>query len=281
MGLCKCPKRKVTNLFCYVHKVNVCEHCMVEQHPRCVVHSYVNWLEDSDFDPTCSLCSNSLDQGEVIRLVCYDLYHVTCLDKYASSIANGVTVVCPKCQEPLIPPPNLVSPVADVVRRCFSQFSWAAGLLPPPITTAHSMTLDELDTSIESTSLDLSQQQSYSGQQDHVINFYTSQSDPVNRGHKPVGIHEEQSPPVADSDDDKYKRKGTMERISRTIRNYQTQSNTDDGSFLVRRYWFFAVLIIFSFLSLIVLMTRVGRSIADNDPLLDIRANPNIITNDG
>ena len=37
-------------------------------------------------------------------------------------------------------------------------------------------------------------------------------------GHKPVGIHEEQSPPVADSDDDKYKRKGTMERISRTIR---------------------------------------------------------------
>ena len=110
---------------------------MVEQHPRvrnlpalysnilthiffftlqCVVHSYVNWLEDSDFDPTCSLCSNSLDQGEVIRLVCYglydllhvldrgelylfaDLYHVTCLDKYASSIANGVTVVCPKCQ---------------------------------------------------------------------------------------------------------------------------------------------------------------------------------------
>ena len=34
MGLCKCPKRKVTNLFCYVHKVNVCENCMVEQHPR-------------------------------------------------------------------------------------------------------------------------------------------------------------------------------------------------------------------------------------------------------
>ena len=40
----------------------------------------------------------------------------------------------------------------------------------------------ELDTSMESTSLDLSQQWSYSGQQDHVINFYTSQSDPINRG---------------------------------------------------------------------------------------------------
>jgi len=83
---------------------------------KCVVHSYVNWLEDSDFDPTCSLCSNTLDQGEVIRLVCYgevlgivkdnycyailltDLYHVTCLDKYASSVVTGVTIVCPKCQ---------------------------------------------------------------------------------------------------------------------------------------------------------------------------------------
>jgi len=37
-------------------------------------------------------------------------------------------------------------------------------------------------------------------------------------GHKPVESHEEQSPPLVDSDDDKYKRKGTMERISRTIR---------------------------------------------------------------
>ena len=112
MGLCKCPKRKVTSLFCYVHKVNVCESCMVEQHPRvsqddkysisysnnfarhfsvkCVVHSYVNWLEDSDFDPTCSLCSNALDQGEVIRLVCYgEVFH-----NYFSSRFNCRFISC-------------------------------------------------------------------------------------------------------------------------------------------------------------------------------------------
>ena len=34
MGLCKCPKRKVTNLFCFVHRVNVCEHCIVDGHAR-------------------------------------------------------------------------------------------------------------------------------------------------------------------------------------------------------------------------------------------------------
>ncbi|KAL3216517.1 hypothetical protein MRX96_033018 [Rhipicephalus microplus] len=33
MGLCKCPRKKVTNQFCYEHRVNVCEHCMVAQHP--------------------------------------------------------------------------------------------------------------------------------------------------------------------------------------------------------------------------------------------------------
>ena len=34
MGLCKCPKRKVTNLFCYEHRVNVCEYCLVQNHSK-------------------------------------------------------------------------------------------------------------------------------------------------------------------------------------------------------------------------------------------------------
>lgn len=34
MGLCKCPKKKMTNQFCFEHATNVCEHCMVAQHSR-------------------------------------------------------------------------------------------------------------------------------------------------------------------------------------------------------------------------------------------------------
>ena len=34
MGLCKCAKRKVTNLFCFEHDVNVCEDCLVSEHER-------------------------------------------------------------------------------------------------------------------------------------------------------------------------------------------------------------------------------------------------------
>ena len=34
MGLCKCPKKKVTTQFCFEHRVNVCEHCLVSNHPK-------------------------------------------------------------------------------------------------------------------------------------------------------------------------------------------------------------------------------------------------------
>jgi hypothetical protein len=39
MGLCKCAKKKVTNIFCFEHNVNVCEHCLVSDHER--VNSYL------------------------------------------------------------------------------------------------------------------------------------------------------------------------------------------------------------------------------------------------
>lgn len=42
MGLCKCPKRKVTNLFCFEHRVNVCEHCLVANHAK--VGRLEQWL---------------------------------------------------------------------------------------------------------------------------------------------------------------------------------------------------------------------------------------------
>ena len=104
MGLCKCPKRKVTNQFCFEHRVNVCEHCMVKKHPKvsslklainymrfqkyplnwkvfvnksnllsfqCVVQSYLQWLQDSDYNPNCSLCDQDLAEESCVRLNCY------------------------------------------------------------------------------------------------------------------------------------------------------------------------------------------------------------------
>ena len=33
MGICKCNKKRVTQNFCYEHRKNVCEFCMINSHP--------------------------------------------------------------------------------------------------------------------------------------------------------------------------------------------------------------------------------------------------------
>ena len=47
MGLCKCPKKKVTTQFCFEHRVNVCEHCLVSSHPKvsAMKNAYLNHVK--------------------------------------------------------------------------------------------------------------------------------------------------------------------------------------------------------------------------------------------
>lgn len=128
MGLCKCPKRKVTNLFCFEHDVNVCEYCLVANHERCIVQSYVQWLQDSDYNPICILCKRLLSEEPTVRLICYDVFHWSCLNKYASSLPSTTAPAgyqCPKCKECIFPPSNLVSPVVDSLKSKLKQVSWA------------------------------------------------------------------------------------------------------------------------------------------------------------
>jgi len=89
MGLCKCPKRKVTNQFCFEHRVNVCEHCMVSNHPKCVVQSYCQWLKDSDYSALCALCQLDLSQDDCIRLICYHIFHLKCLDDHCKQYPSN------------------------------------------------------------------------------------------------------------------------------------------------------------------------------------------------
>ena len=130
MGLCKCPQRKVSTLFCFKHHVNVCESCLVHEHAQCIVRSYISWLQDNDYNPNCALCQRSLtDTGEeTIRLICYDLFHWSCLNEYFRSFPNHTApdgYTCPTCHVCIFPPSNLVSPVADRLRAKLSTVNWA------------------------------------------------------------------------------------------------------------------------------------------------------------
>lgn len=136
MGLCKCPKRKVTNQFCYEHRVNVCEYCMVTNHPKCIVQSYLQWLQDSDYNPTCEMCRKDLASENCIRLTCYHVYHWACLNEFARGLASTTAPAgykCPQCNQCLFPPSNLVSPVADVLREKLSSVNWARQGLGLPL----------------------------------------------------------------------------------------------------------------------------------------------------
>lgn len=136
MGLCKCPRKKVTNLFCFEHRVNVCEHCLVENHHDCVVQSYLQWLTDCDFDTNCPLCEKSLAEAETIRLQCLHLLHWSCLDQWAQRFPATTAPAgycCPFCREALFPAINQTSPMIDELRAKLQQANWARAGLGMPL----------------------------------------------------------------------------------------------------------------------------------------------------
>ncbi|OXA61146.1 zinc finger protein-like 1 homolog [Folsomia candida] len=133
MGLCKCPHRKVTNIFCFEHRVNVCEHCLMQNHPKCVVDTYRNWITDSVFSANCGICDQELASGDTVRLLCLHIVHWNCLDGWARQMSPKTAPAgysCPICRKMCIfPAHNQISPIADELKKRMSQVNWArAGL---------------------------------------------------------------------------------------------------------------------------------------------------------
>ncbi|CAL8107508.1 unnamed protein product [Calicophoron daubneyi] len=131
MGLCKCERKRVTNLFCFEHRVNVCEFCLVSDHKRCIVKSYLRWLKDSDFNPSCAICSERFDEDttkECVRLICLDVFHWDCLNNLVSQAPPTTApagFVCPSCGHPIIPQRNQGGPVAEDLRTFLNRAEWA------------------------------------------------------------------------------------------------------------------------------------------------------------
>ncbi|NWV87563.1 ZFPL1 protein, partial [Machaerirhynchus nigripectus] len=129
MGLCKCPKRRVTTLFCFEHRVNVCENCLVSAHPKCIVRSYLQWLQDSDYSPQCPLVP-------LTPCAPPDVFHWPCLAGWARALPPRTAPAghrCPQCGGPLFPPPNLEGPVAEALRARLRTAPWARPGLGLPL----------------------------------------------------------------------------------------------------------------------------------------------------
>ncbi|XP_058876666.1 zinc finger protein-like 1 [Acipenser ruthenus] len=324
MGLCKCPKRKVTNIFCFEHRVNVCDHCLVSNHAKCIVQSYLQWLQDSDYNPTCTLCSTALADKETTRLMCYDVFHWSCLNELASQLPRNTAPAgyqCPACQGPVFPTPNLVGPVAAALREKLASVNWArAGLglplieepEPAPEQESHDVT-DYTDWSTFNTST--SHPTEAPSQSSHSSHSYSSNPVPcqsqvgfgaglnngsVKEGHvhpslscntamgDSVTLHTASSPRKVydtrdaggssvtqiDFDDDKYRRRPALSWLAQILKSRSGSKRTPLS--LKQRVFILLVLGVIGFCTLIIIMSKLGRASAENDPNLNPLLNPNI-----
>jgi len=298
MGLCKCPKRKVTNQFCFEHRVNVCEHCMVASHAKCVVQSYLAWLQDSDYSPDCQFCQAPLNtEQDCVRLVCYHLFHWVCLERHCSSLPPSTApagYTCPCCSDSIFPPDNLVSPVADRLRSVLSDVNWArAGLGLPllgeleerkpgtvpegPRPTPEGEDVprpglpggQEAKPAQQAQELGWKQQQ----QQETVVTFDTSTSS--RRGGGEAGGLAS-SPLITgdpDSREEKYRRRAPTDwfiRWWRSMMKPAAQRRRGPAGWLM-----VGLLVLLALLTLVAVFSYLARGGSD-DPLLDPMNNPNI-----
>ncbi|KAK4884481.1 hypothetical protein RN001_000752 [Aquatica leii] len=285
MGLCKCPKRNVTNQYCFEHHVNVCEHCMVRNHPKCIVQSYIQWLQDSDYNPICELCTKQLNLEDCIRLTCYHVFHWSCLDSYSRQLPPTTApagYTCPSCRYALFPPANLISPVADVLKEKLAGVNWARAGLGLPLLSEDR----EIKPSNVNANLALTPSPSISPAPSHSV-VHVDDQVAFNRGGSETfqaparrlfpDVRDNPSGVILDHDDDKYKRRPAGEWVRRWWKNaLGSQPRSRTGGSIYKRYCMLAILMVLGVIVMLLIMNRLGRYSTDDDPSLDPMQNPNI-----
>ncbi|CAI2353646.1 unnamed protein product [Caenorhabditis sp. 36 PRJEB53466] len=304
MGLCKCPKRKVTNLFCYEHRVNVCDFCLVDNHPNCVVQSYLSWLTDQDYDPNCAICKTSLSEGETIRLNCLHLLHWRCFDDWAASFPATTAPAgyrCPCCNHEVFPALNEVSPLIEKLREQLKQSNWARSALglpvlpelnrpvsavkpivpqPPPSHAAYDNPNSAKDIPVThnrsatpATHLEMEDTASYSVSNNDVTFARKKNYAPETSSDTHPLLKRDRD---ADNEENKYKRRPTMDWM-RGLWRAKHGSGVPQEKTSARKVALFVIfLAILALITIIAVLKRAGYNGEHSDPMFDPMSNPNI-----
>lgn len=73
-----------------------------------------------------------------IPIILADVFHWECAESRYRALPRTTAPAgyqCPSCATPVFPPPNLVSPVADVLREKLAGVNWARAGLGLPLVT--------------------------------------------------------------------------------------------------------------------------------------------------
>lgn len=277
---------------------------MVTNHTKCVVQSYLQWLQDSDYSPVCELCTKELAPEDCVRLVCYHVFHWACLDAHArrlpaTTAPAGYTCPFSNCTQLLFPASNLVSPVADVLREKLAGVNWArAGLglpllsedreIKPPsegrklVTDVGGTTsaqipqpnhLNNIPTNVMNnprTSERAPSPHSVVDVEDPISTYSYSASGQVPR--RVFEALDESRSTLFDHDENKYKRRSAVDVFKRWWKHHAVRG----GSRYSQRRWMIAGAVIFAIVVLIYFCSWAGRIATENDPNLDPMHNPNI-----
>ncbi|CAG0887704.1 unnamed protein product [Cyprideis torosa] len=301
MGLCKCPKRKVTTQFCFEHRVNVCEHCMVSNHPKCIVQSYIQWLQDSDYNTVCELCKMDLQLEDCVRLTCYHVLHWPCLDEYGRRNSGDLsTLLCPSCDKKVFFQPNLVSPVAEALKSVLMEVNWGREGLGLPLLSVDKAVAQRANAVRPDPvgSTDNQMQESSFGYHEDIqkhsddmagasvsresVSLYNSAGTSDSYGIMSRKIYDqpiEHRPLLAhDRDEDKYKRRTCIQNTQRWIQNQLVPPSRhwqlDDA--LYKRYAIMATVAILVFIFIMLILYSMGRGYDIDDPMFDPHFNPNV-----
>eukprot|EP00048_Salpingoeca_helianthica_P013366 m.199868 g.199868 ORF g.199868 m.199868 type:complete len:316 (-) comp15494_c2_seq1:24-971(-) len=314
MGICKC--RVVTALFCFQHRVNVCEQCMMHEHATCIVKTYQQWLLDNDFDPTCHLCREPLANGaEVLRLLCHDVLHAKCLNEYISRTFGPDTApagyTCPICSgKTVVPPDNAMSGVAIALRAFVATAPWAAHHATPSTATRALAPPSFADASAPAPADDESDSHPFlaapapAPDSASTIPFpafagapspasasastaqLVSASLPARRAPPPPGAQEtgltSRRGPANTAinipdEGDKYARRPANAWFAQLVGNRVPVAKTPDTHAALKRGAFFLLLLVIGIITLIEILTR-ARPSGEGNELLDVYRNPNVRT---
>ena len=143
---------------------------------QCIVGPYLQWLDDSSYEPICSLCKQQLDSQQTVRLICFrefktlafchsfvtqlfsnhlpDIYHLSCLNTFANGLPPNTApagYTCPTCHKPIFPATASNSPVANNLRQILAEENWARIGLGMPLIQTNDNSYSELNQSSLST----------------------------------------------------------------------------------------------------------------------------------
>jgi hypothetical protein len=269
---------------------------------QCIVQSYLQWLQDSDYNPNCDFCQRELSRETCVRLVCYrkkrhyvmkmeliihirfsDVVHWACLDKHARQLSSDTApagYTCPLCHECLFPASNLLSPVADALRETLKDVNWArAGLGLPLLDEKVEKKPESMTASIEHPPV--GPRPAPEGQNripgEESFDTPTSRITGSTTVLKIMESDNLMTSPLlreTDIDDNKYKRKSGSELLLRWWRNNCVLGRRRTTN--AQRYLMMMMLLVVVVLTVIAIFSYLSKMGDYTDPLLEPLNNPNI-----